>query len=146
VTRPVDPRSPVTSHTTVRVRYPETDRMGVVYHGNYMVWFEIGRTELMRELDCTYGELEDRDSIYFPVVEIGARFHAPARYDELLDVNTILVSVGGARVRFEYEVSRREDAQKLATGYTVHAAVGEQGQPMRLPEELRRRLTGRGVH
>lgn len=124
----------------VRVRYPETDRMKVAYHAHYLVWFEIGRTELMRALGCPYGELEEREGIAFPLTEVGARYLAPARYDDVLDVHTRLESVGGARVRFEYRVVRRGDGRVLATGFSAHAATGRDGRPTRLPAGLRQRL------
>lgn len=115
--------------------------MDVVYHTHYLVWFEIGRTELMRELGCDYGSLEDANGIYFPLREVGARYHAPARYDDVLDVHTVLSSVGGASVRFDYKVLRRRESRLLVTGFTQHAAVGAEGRPRRLPPEVRRRLT-----
>lgn len=114
--------------------------MGVVYHAHYLVWFELGRTELMRGLGCSYGTLEDVDGIFFPVTEAGARYLAPARYDDVLQVGTRLVSVGGARVRFDYRLGRAADGKTLATGFTAHAAVGRDGRPLRLPGELRERL------
>jgi acyl-CoA thioester hydrolase len=122
------------------VRYPETDRMGVAYHAHYLVWFELGRTELMRELGCVYGELEERDGIAFPVIEASARYHAPARYDQLLEVTTRVAAVGGSRIRFEYRIERPADARMLASGFTEHAAVGRDGRPRRLPAALRERL------
>ena len=131
-----DPR---VATTTTRVRYPETDRMGVVHHTHYFVWFELGRTELMREAGCPYGDLEDGEGVFFPVIEAGAVFRAPARYDEVVGIETRLVSVSGARVRFEYAV-RREDGELLATGFTVHASCGGDGKPARLPERVRARL------
>jgi acyl-CoA thioester hydrolase len=124
----------------VRVRYPETDRMNIAHHASYLVWFEIGRTELMRELGCTYAELEDRDGIGFPLTEVGARYLAPARYDDLLDVHTRLTAVGRARIRFEYRVVRRSDERLLATGFSQHAAVRRDGRLTRLPEPIRMRL------
>jgi acyl-CoA thioester hydrolase len=114
--------------------------MAVAYHGHYLAWYEMGRTELMRELGCAYGELERRDGIFFPVVEVGSRYLVPARYDDLLQVHTRLAHVGGARVRFEYELIRESDGRSLATGFTEHAAVGAEGRPVRMPAELRRRL------
>jgi acyl-CoA thioester hydrolase len=129
---------------SVRVRYPETDRMNVVYHAHYLVWFELGRTELMRALGHAYGELEDRDGIFFPLIEVGARYRAPARYDDLLTVHTRVASVGGARVRFDYRVVREADHRLLATGFTEHASLGRDGRPTRMPAQLRRRLTPRG--
>jgi acyl-CoA thioester hydrolase len=121
------------------VRYAETDRMGLAYHAHYLVWFETGRTELMRAIGCPYVELEDRHGIFFPVVEVGAKYVAPARYDEQLDLRTRVTRVGGARVRFEYRLTR-DDRTELARGFTEHAAVGSNGRPMRLPRELRERL------
>lgn len=130
------------SRTTTRVRYPETDRMGVAHHTHYFVWFELGRTELMREAGCTYGELEDGDGVFFPVVEAGAVYKASARYDEVVEIETRLTAAGGVRVRFEYIVRRPEGGRVLATGYTVHAACGRDGKPARLPEDVRARLGG----
>jgi acyl-CoA thioester hydrolase len=114
--------------------------MNVVYHTHYLVWFETGRTELMRKLGCAYGSLEDGYGIYFPLREVGARYHASARYDDVLDVHTVVTSVGGASVRFDYRVLRREESRLLVTGFTQHAAVGAEGRPRRLPPELRERL------
>ena len=137
-------RSRRTSLTETRVRYPETDRMGVAHHTHHLVWFELGRTELMREAGCAYGELEDADGVFFPVVEVGAAYASPARYDETLRITTRLVSVKGVRVRFEYHVAR-ETGETVSTGFTVHASVGRDGRPIRLPETLRRRLAGEGA-
>lgn len=131
--------------TCARVRYPETDRMGVAHHTHYFVWFELGRTELMRALGCPYGELEDGRGIFFPVVEAGARYVASARYDEEIEIVTRLAGASGARVRFEYDIRRAADGTSLASGFTVHASVGRDGRPTRLDEELRRRLTGGGA-
>lgn len=114
--------------------------MGVAYHGHYLAWYEMGRTELMRELGCTYGEMEDREGVFFPVIEVGSRYLAPARYDDLVQVITRLVRVGGARVRFEYELIREADGKKLASGFTEHAAVGRDGRPRRLPKMVRERM------
>ena len=138
-----EPRAPTDAVTRLRVRYPEIDRMGVAYHANYLVWFELGRTELMREIGCTYGELEDRESIFFPVIEVGTHYRASARYDEELEVRTRIVSVGAARVRFEYRLVRPAQDVLLATGFTEHAAVGKDGRPVRLPRALRERLASR---
>lgn len=114
--------------------------MQVAYHGHYLVWFELGRTELMRELGCPYSELEAFSGISFPVTEVGARYHASARYDDWLDVHTQLTSVGGVRVRFDYRVVRPADRRLLADGFTEHAAVNREGKPTRLSVELRQRL------
>jgi acyl-CoA thioester hydrolase len=119
--------------------------MQVAYHAHYLAWFEIGRTELLRELGCTYASLEDLDGIRLPLREVGVKYHAPARYDDLLEIHTVLRSMGGASLRFEYRVLDRALGRLLATGFTEHVAVGENGRPRRLPEELRRRLTTRAV-
>lgn len=115
--------------------------MGVAYHANYFVWFEMARTELMREMGCPYRELEDRDGIFFPVVRAGARYRAPARYDDRLQVRARLTAVGGIRVRFDYELIGPDGETTLATGFTEHGSVGRDGRPKRLPPELRRRLS-----
>ena len=132
----------VEGRTTTRVRYPETDRMGVAHHTHYLAWFELGRTELMRDMGCTYADLEDRDGIYFPVIALDAAFRTSARYDEVVVITTRLVRIGGARVRFEYTLSREGDGTVLATGSTEHAAVDRRGRPRRLPPGLRHQLQG----
>jgi len=130
------------SETTTRVRYPETDRMGIAHHTHFFTWFELGRTELMREAGCAYGELEDKERVFFPVIEAGAVFKSPARYDEVLTIDTRLVRAEGARVRFEYAI-RRSDGALVATGFTEHASCGEGGKPIRIPETLAARLRTR---
>lgn len=116
--------------------------MGVAHHTHYFVWFELGRTELMRARGCAYGALEDERGVYFPVVQAEAKYLSPARYDDSLEIRTRLAEAGGVRVRFEYEVVRPADGTVLAEGFTVHASVGRDGRPIRLPEDLRRRLIG----
>ena len=130
---------------SVRVRYPETDRMGLAWHGHYLAWFELGRTEWMRDAGCPYGKLEDENGIFFPVVQAGADYKSPARYDDQLCVRTRLTRLGGVRVRFEYEVVRETNDQLLATGFTEHGAVDTKGKPRRLPESLRERLIENGA-
>ena len=129
------------ARTTTRVRYPETDRMGVAHHTHYFTWFELGRTELMRQLGCTYGELEEQQGIFFPVVQAAADYLASARYDEVVTITTRLVSASGVRVRFTYVVTR-DDGTVLATGQTEHASVDGRGRPQRLPDALKRKLAG----
>ena len=127
------------SETTTRVRYPETDRMGIAHHTHFFTWFELGRTELMRVAGCAYGELEDNERVFFPVIEAGAVFKSPARYDEVLTIGTRLVRAEGARVRFEYAISR-SDGTLVATGFTEHASCDEAGKPIRMPASLAARL------
>ena len=123
-----------------RVRYPETDRMGVAHHAHYLVWFELGRTEWMRDLGVPYGRLEEQEGVFLPVVEAGATYHASARYDDRLRIATRVAWIRRVRMRLEYRVTRAEDGLLLATGFTVHAAVGRDGKPCRLPAALRARL------
>lgn len=130
--------------TSTRVRYSETDRMGIAHHTHHLAWFEMGRTELMREAGCPYGDLEDEGGVFFPVVEAGARYRTPARYDEELAITTRLVEVTGVTVRFEYDVTGAATRQTVSTGFTVHASVGRDGRPRRLPADLRARLAGNG--
>jgi acyl-CoA thioester hydrolase len=136
------PSAPRVSRTTTRVRYPETDRMGVAHHAHYFVWFELGRTELMREAGCAYGALEDDDGVFFPVIEAGAEYISPARYDDVIDIETRLTRAEGVRVRFDYVLRHSGDARVLSKGFTVHASCGRDGKPSRLPETLRDRLAG----
>ena len=125
--------------STVRVRYAETDQMGIAWHGEYLAWFEVGRTDLLRGCGCTYRELEAQ-GLRLPVIEVQARFLRPALYDDVLEILTRLGSLGGARVSFEYAVHRPGTEGPLATGSTSHAAVDLEGRPRRIPDELRRRL------
>ena len=109
--------------TRVRVRYAETDQMGVVYHANYLVWFEVGRVELMRSLGLSYKEMEQEEGCGIAVVEATCRYKAPARYDDELTVRTRIVGVRGSIVRFGYEIVRAADGLTLAEGATTHIVV-----------------------
>jgi acyl-CoA thioester hydrolase len=129
----------LSSVSRLRVRYAETDQMGVAWHGSYFAWFEVGRTDLLRERGMTYRELEQQD-LFLPVIEARAEYARPARYDDSLLVRTRVASHSGARVAFEYEVCREAEPVPLATGYTAHAAVDGHGKPRRLPLVLRRLL------
>jgi acyl-CoA thioester hydrolase len=123
----------ITHETQIRVRYGEVDQMGVVYHGHYIVYFELGRTEMLRSMGATYREVEDSGTLLV-VVETGLTFRAPARYDDLLTIRTHLVSVQGVRLRFEYEVLRGR--RHLTSGFTVLAACDPKGRPRRMPPGL----------
>jgi acyl-CoA thioester hydrolase len=125
--------------TTVRVRYAETDQMGVAWHGEYLAWFEVGRTDLLRGCGCSYGELEAQ-GLRLPVIEVQARYLRPALYDDVLEIHTRLTGIAGARVSFDYEVHRQGTDGPLAVGSTSHAAIDLKGRPRRIPEELRRKL------
>lgn len=127
---------PRTCSTLVRVRYGETDTMGVAYYANYLVWFEVGRTEWLRQLGWTYREME-AEGLFLPVVEARCEYRRPARYDDELEVRTRGSVVSGARVRFEYEVVRTSDKMLVAAGETIHAVLNGDGRPRRLPERVR---------
>jgi acyl-CoA thioester hydrolase len=126
----------VASSSRVRVRYAETDQMGVAYHGNYFAWFEVGRTDLLRGMGFTYRELE-ADGLRLPVIEASARFLRPVLYDDVLDIRTRVADVGGASVSFDYAVHREDAQEPLAEGHTLHAVVDHAGRPRRLPVPLR---------
>jgi acyl-CoA thioester hydrolase len=122
---------------TVRVRYAETDQMGVVYHANYLVWFEVGRVELMRALGVEYKRMEIEDDCQIVVADLRCRYHHPARYDELLRVRTRIVESRNRVIRFAYELFRDADGQLLATGETKHIICGRNGKPKLLPQKYR---------
>ena len=121
---------------TVRVRYAETDQMGVVYYANYFVWFEVGRSELLRSLGWSYREME-ADGVMLPVIDARCEYRQGARYDDQLDVMTRGQMISPVRLQFDYEVARRADGAVTAVGRTLHAAVSAVGKPCRLPERVR---------
>jgi acyl-CoA thioester hydrolase len=129
----------VASVTRVRVRYAETDQMGVVYYANYFVWFEVGRTELLRSLGGTYRDLE-AEGIFLPVIEASCTYSQASRYDDELDIRTTGKLLSPVRMEFQYEVVRLADQVTTATGRTVHAALNTRGRPCRLPERVRTAL------
>jgi acyl-CoA thioester hydrolase len=110
--------------------------MGVVYHANYLVWFEIGRTEWLRQSGWTYREME-LDGFSLPVIEAHAEYRRPALYDEEIEISTRMQLMTPVRVRFDYEVRRPTEESPLAVGHTVHAAVDVNGRPCRLPVRVR---------
>ena len=123
------------SISRVRVRYAETDQMGVVYYANYLVWFEVGRTDLLRNAGWSYREMET-DGYALPVIEAHCTYRAPAKYDDDLEVRTTGAIVSPVRVAFTYEIVRPADHATLATGTTVHAALDRAGRPCRLPDSV----------
>jgi acyl-CoA thioester hydrolase len=125
----------------VRVRYAETDQMGVVYHANYLVWFEVGRVEFLRAKGLSYKEMELEEGCAIAVVEASARYRSPARYDDELDIETELITARGAVVRFGYRVVRVSDGVLLCEGETVHVVVGPDMKKRRLPGRYAERLT-----
>jgi acyl-CoA thioester hydrolase len=118
------------------VRYAETDQMGVVYYANYFVWFEVGRTDLLRESGWNYRDMEVH-GFSLPVIEARCIYHASAKYDDDLEVRTTGAVLSAVRVQFTYQVVRMADAATLATGVTVHATLDKAGKPCRLPSRVR---------
>ena len=123
----------------VRVRYAETDQMGVVYHANYLVWFEVGRVEFIRQLGLDYKSME-QDGALIAVAEVTARYKAPARYDDELIVRTSLAGVRGPIVRFRYAVVRAADEMILCEGETVHFVVGRDMKRREMPAKYAERF------
>lgn len=120
----------ITSRASVSVRYAETDMMGVVYHGSYLPWLEIGRTALLKEHGLPYRELEV-EGFFLPVLEVGLRYLRPAKYDDTVVVTTFLREKPSLRIRMEYELHR--DDELLATAFTLHAFIDRVGKPVRPP-------------
>ncbi len=119
----------------LRVRYGDTDQMGVAYYGNYLRWFEVGRAELMRSLGLSYRSIEE-SGIRLPVVEARCRYLKPARYDDLVVIETGVARLGRASVRFVYRILNEATGELLAFGSTQHCFLGPGGQPVRAPEEI----------
>jgi acyl-CoA thioester hydrolase len=123
------------SETTLRVRYAETDQMGVVYYANYLVWFEVARTDLLRLAGWTYREME-AEGFALPVVEAHCTYRRSAQYDDEIDLRASGCLLSPVRVRFDYQVVRASDAVLLADGHTVHASLDPEGRPRRLPDRV----------
>jgi len=120
----------------IRVRYAETDRMGVVYYANYLVWFEVGRTEWLRAHGWTYRAMED-DGLTLPVIEAQCAYRQPARYDDEVLVRTTARQVSPVRLAFDYDVVRAADEVVVATGSTVHTTLDRRGRPVRVPARVK---------
>ena len=123
----------------VRVRYAETDQMGVVYHSNYLVWFEIGRVELIRSMGLDYKQME-AEGCGIAVVDVHARYRESARYDDELVVRTTLLAARGAVIRFGYKILRAEDSALLCEGETMHVVVGKDMKKRTLPQKYAERF------
>ena len=125
----------LTGETKLRVRYAETDNMGVVYHSNFAIWFEVGRVELMRQLGLEYRTMEKDDNCHIPVVDLRVRYKAPALYDDEIVVRTRIANARHSLLHFTYEVLRAGDQTLLATGETMHIIVDDKFQRRALPEK-----------
>jgi acyl-CoA thioester hydrolase len=125
-----------TTTSVVRVRYAETDQMGIVYYANYFVWFEIGRTDWLRHTGWSYREMES-EGVALPVIEASCEYTQSARYDDELEIRTRGRATSGIRIAFEYDVVRRSDGALVAHGHTVHATVDRSGRPIRMPARIK---------
>ena len=123
----------IKSTSQVTVRYAETDMMGIVYHGSYLPWFEIGRTTLLREHGLPYRQLEQQ-GYFLPVLEVQVKYHRPALYDDVLTIVTTLADKPSLRICLSYQVLRGDTL--LASGHTLHAFIDRQGKPVRPPAEF----------
>ena len=122
----------------LRVRYAETDKMGVVYYSNYLVWFEVARTEFFREKGIVYRDIEEKDKIYLPVTEAYCRYRSPLRYDDEVEILTEVTYIGPTRITFEFEVM--SGGKVTTTGKTVHVFVNEKGSPIRVPDAIKKSM------
>lgn len=117
----------------INVRYAETDQMGVVYHANYLPWFEVGRTELMKKYGVPYRELE-KNGYYLPLVEAGLKYHRPAKYDDDIEIHSSIRKQPALKTRIDYEVKR--NGELLVSGFTLHCFVDANGRPVRPPADF----------
>jgi acyl-CoA thioester hydrolase len=123
------------NETRIRVRYAETDQMGIVYHSNHFIWFEVGRVELLRQLGFSYKEMEREDNCFIAVVDARCRYKAPVLYDDEVVVRTNLKNVREKLIHFGYELLRAGTGEVLAEGETTHIVADRQMKPRALPEK-----------
>jgi acyl-CoA thioester hydrolase len=123
------------NETAIRVRYAETDQMGVVYHANHFIWFEVGRVELLRQLGFSYKDMEQHDHCYIAVVDARCRYKLPVRYDEEVIVRTWLKNIRESVIHFGYELRRGSDRTLLAEGETTHIVADAEMRKTTLPEK-----------
>jgi acyl-CoA thioester hydrolase len=123
------------NETRLRVRYAETDQMGVVYHSNHLIWFEVGRVELMRQMGFSYRDMEREDGRFIAVAEVKCRYRAPVYYDEEVLIRTRLKSVRESVVVFSYELVRADNGTLLAEGETTHIVTDSKMKIAVLPEK-----------
>ncbi len=134
------------AEATIRVRYAETDQMGVVYYGNYFTWFEVGRVELCRHLGFEYKRMEAEDDSFIVVAEAQCRYKRPARFDDVLVIRTRVTESQRRTVRFSYEVLNKASGDLIATGETLHVICDHLGRPKSLPVKYRKYFPGREVN
>jgi acyl-CoA thioester hydrolase len=128
-------RTATANETSIRVRYAETDQMGVVYHANHFIWFEVGRVELLRQFGFSYKEMEREDDCFIAVVDARCRYKAPVHYDDEVIVRTFLKHVREKVIRFGYELRSSQTGELLAEGETTHIVADSGMKPRALPEK-----------
>jgi acyl-CoA thioester hydrolase len=143
VERPVSGRS---FETRLRVRYAETDQMGVVYHSNFLIWFEVGRVEAMRSLGFDYKQMEEQDGCYIAVVDAWCRYKSPAYYDDDILVRTRVRNVRGSLIHFGYEIVRAGEGTLLAEGETTHIVTDKKMQKREMPEKYQQAFAACASH
>lgn len=131
------------SESRVRVRYAETDQMGVAYYANYLVWFEVGRSQYCRDCGFSYRDLERETGLFMIVAEAKCRYQNPARYEDELIVNTSVTELTRRTAKFEYVITRASDGARVATGETLHVLITPEGRPSSFPEKYRALLAGK---
>jgi len=139
-------RNRAAGEVRLRVRYQETDQMGLVYHSNFAIWFEVGRVEWLRQLGLTYRDMERSHDCYIPVVDLRCRYKAPARYDDEILVRTRLKNIRESLLRFAYQVLRARDLALLAEGETTHIVVNRHLQRVPLSQEYQRTFEDAVAH
>jgi acyl-CoA thioester hydrolase len=131
---------PPSHETKLRVRYAETDQWGTVYHSNFLIWFEVGRVELLRSLGLPYKEMEELDDSHTVVVEVKCSYEKPARYDDVIRLRTWVAESKERTLRFAYEVFNDATGERLARGETLHVICDSAGRPKPLPEKYRAKI------
>ena len=125
----------VVNKTEHRVKYADTDHFGVAYYGRYLEWFEVGRTEILRENGVTYAELEKK-GLFAPVVEVKVNYKKPAKYDEVVNLETSISHIGNSSIRFDYKLVNQKD-ELVAEGHTVNVFIDKEMNPVRIPNDVR---------
>jgi acyl-CoA thioester hydrolase len=136
--------SPLVEHTSiskVRVRYAETDQMGVAYYANYLVWFEVGRSQFCNDCGFSYRDMERETGLFLIVAEAHCRYKTPARYEDELIIKTSISELTRRTIRFSYEITR-SDGAAIATGDTLHVLINTEGRPSTMPDKYRSYLRG----
>lgn len=131
--------------TEIRVRYAETDKMGIVHHANYLIWFEAGRSDLCRAQGFSYKEMEENDDALMVVAESYCRYKSPSYYEDVLTIRTRVAEIRSRSIRFIYEVYRASDEALIAEGETLHLVTDHSKRVRQIPEIYKQRLMGEAV-